>query len=102
MKYLKYFESIKVEPKIGDYVYLHLKLEDTNLSSYEIEESKKRIFSITKILHQGDDIVYKVDVVPEKGKPEHEPWYVFNDTVICFAPAIEELKIKISVDKYNL
>jgi hypothetical protein len=104
MKYLKKFESIKnnlIKPQIGDYLYVKVE-DDFNLPQKQKEDAKTRIFKILEIKKQFNYLVYKIKAVHEENKKDYDSWFLFEEYIICFAPTIDQLKIKYESQKYNL
>lgn len=105
MRHLKLFEELKEEPQIGDYIYIDVK-DDFGLPKEQIEDSKNRIFRILyKRVNSNSTLsytVYTILAVPEIGRKDYDKWYLFEEHILCFAPTIEELKLKNQTQKYNL
>jgi len=106
MKYIRTFEDLTDTPQVDDYLYANIK-DDFNLDTEQKEDAKNRIFKIIKVKTQGDFndglyYVYKVQAVPEPNKKDYDPWFLFGENIKCFAPTIEELKLKYERQKYNI
>jgi hypothetical protein len=106
MKYLKYFENLTDTPQVDDYLYANIE-SDFNLDPEQKEDAKNRIFKVIKVKTQGTEqsglyYVYKIQAVPEEGKKDYDPWFLFGENIKCFAPTIEELKLKCESQKYNI
>jgi hypothetical protein len=103
MKHLKLFEELQDKPQIGDYIYVDVK-DNFGLPKEQIEDAKTRTFKIVDRQDNriGINIVYTIKAVPESGRKNYNDWYLFDNNVLCFAPTIEELKLKYQTQKYNL
>lgn len=110
MKYIKSYESIENnKPKVGDYVLMKTKVDE--LKSF-IDNTIGILYSID---HENESDLTEYTVKYENVPPQMN-WRFFSsnesDEMNCksfrkellveFAPTIEELKIKLTANKFNL
>ena len=102
MKYIKKFEN-KEEPKIGDYVLMYSTSSDDKIAHFIKNNFGKIVnFDYDKNKKVGVAVLY--DNIPEfLKKLGMERTRTFGiEQIVAFAESEDELKLKISANKYNL
>ena len=106
MKYIKQFENISKDPKVGDYVIC----EEGNPELKEFIENN--IGQICRIYTEKYNPIYpkyyiKYDNIPDDLKGFSilngiKVRIIFSHNILFYSNSIEELELKISANKYNL
>ena len=101
MKYIKAYESMKTEPKIGDYILANSTYASTKLQNFLLSNIGKIIEIET---HKRAGTLYNVlyEDVPDNIILDDDTWKFELSEILSVSIDKEELKIKLDSNKYNL
>lgn len=99
MKYLKSYENIKLEPKVGDYVIIISWSTNIDLSTFV----NNTIGKIDRIIGSDISVKYDFESIEKAGLNFANNRLIFNKSQIKYcAKTKEELELILTIKKYNI